>query len=136
MKDFEEFFKEFKKQQNIMLYLLIFSMLLSSGLMYLFGDVISKYISGYTVPDYIHLYIFTIIVIIMCIIHFFLEKIKLLGFMFLFSTLILLFSMSAAVLIFKDFNTIVLFAMTFVVFIFLVVILRFFKIVIDMSKEV
>lgn len=136
MKDFEGFFKEFKKQQNIMLYLLIFSMLLSSGLMYLFGDVISKYISGYTVPDYIHLYIFTIIVIIMCIIHFFLEKIKLLGFMFLFSTLILLFSMSVAVFFFKDFNTIVLFVMTFVVFIFLIVILRFFKIVIDMSKEV
>lgn len=136
MKDFEGFFKEFKKQQNIMLYLLIFSMLLSSGLMYLFGDVISKYISGYTVPDYIHLYIFIIIVIIMCIIHFFLEKIKLLDFMFLFSTLILLFSMSAAVFIFKDFNTIVLFVMTFVVFIFLIVILRFLKIVIDMSKEV
>lgn len=136
MKDFEEFFKEFKKQQNIMLYLLIFSMLLSSGLMYLFGDVISKYISGYTVPDYIHLYIFTIIVIIMCIIHFFLEKIKLLGFMILFSTLIWLFSMSVAVFIFKDFNTIVLFVMTFVVFIFLIVILRFFKIVIDMSNEV
>ena len=131
MKDFEEFFKEFKKQQNIMLYLLIFSMLLSSGLMYLFSDFISKYIYGYTVPDYIYLYIFTMMVIIICIIYFFLEKIKLLGFMVLFSTLILLFSMSAAVFIFKDFSTIVLFVITFVVFIFLIVILRFFKIVID-----